>query len=195
MYRLFSTLFLIFFVFLSSPVIADEHILTPMFGYSKWSDPAGHTARGSAISFRDKRQTTIGFRYLYLLDNNFAVGGNIYTHELDIATTGQADEAAVAHIHALIEYFFTRMGNASLFAGAGYGVSVIGFTGGNLNEKATAGRSIELNGGVLYRITDIIGVQLEYKYSFFDMEEDIDSLSSNIDSSSNSLLLGLTIHL
>ena len=195
MYRLLYALLLVLLVIVNLPAFADEHILTPMVGYSKWSDPTGHTARGSEISFSDDTQTTYGFRYLYLLDNHFAVGGNIYAHDLDVKTPGQADDAAVAHVHALVEYFFPVMDKSSFFIGAGIGFSAVGFTGGNLHEKGTGGRSFELNGGYLYRISDIIGVQLEYKYTKFDMEEDIDSQPTNIESSSDSLLLGLTIHL
>lgn len=195
MYRLIYALLLSFFIIHHSPVFADEHVLTPLIGYSKWTDSTGHTARGSEISFRDNNRLTTGFRYLYLLDNNFAVGGNIYGYELNTTTADQADDAGVAHLHALIEYFFTSKESSSFFVGAGYGVSAIGFTGGNLNEKATAGNSFELNTGVLYRITDVIGITLEYKFTYFKMEEDIDSQPSNIDSSVHSLLMGLTIHI
>lgn len=195
MYRLLYVLLLTILVILNRPALADEHILTPMFGYSKWSDTSGHTARGSEISFSDNRQATYGFRYLYLLDNNLAFGGNIYAHDMDVKTAGQADDAAVVHVHALIEYFLPLMDKGSFFIGAGYGFSAIGFSGGNLHEKGTAGRSIELNGGLLYRINDKLGVQLEYKYTDFDMEEDIDSQPTNIDSTSDSVLLGLTIHI
>lgn len=195
MYRLLYTLFFTLFIIVSLPAFADEHILTPLVGYSKWSDPTGHTARGSAISFEDKKQTSSGFRYLYLLDNNFAVGADIYGHDMDVTPSAQADKATIVHVHALIDYFFSRIERTSFFIGAGYGFSVIGFTGGILNDKVTAGNSLELNGGVLYRFSEHIGMQLEYKYTYFDMKEDIDSQPSNIESSSNSLLLGLTIHI
>jgi len=112
-----------------------------------------------------------------------------------VKPTGQANEAAVAHVHALIEYFFMQSAKSSFFIGAGYGFSTIAFSGGNLHEKATGGSSVALNGGFLYRISERIGLQLEYTYTDFEMEEDIDNQPTNIDSSSDSLLLGLTIHI
>lgn len=192
MSRLVSSLLLIM---LSLPVIAGEHILTPMLGVSKWSDNTGHTAAGSEISFRDQNETTYGFRYLYLFDNNFAVGGNIYMHELDVTTTSQANDSGVAHVHALAEYFFTLTDNVYFFVGAGIGFSAIGFSGGNLDDEGTGGLSYEINDGFLFRLTDRIGLQVEYKYTSFEMDDDINKQHTNIDSTSNSLLLGLTIHI
>ena len=182
-------------VMVSLPAFSEEHILTPMFGYSKWSDSSGHTARGSGISFGDENRTTFGFRYLFLFDNNIALGANIYSHDLDVTTPGRADNAGIAHVHALAEYFLTLTKQTSIFLGAGYGFSAIGFSGGNLNEKGSGGASYELNGGMLLRLSETFGVQLEYKYTSFDIDANIDSQQTNIDSTSNSFLLGLTIHL
>jgi opacity protein-like surface antigen len=192
MSRLFCSLILAIF---SLPTYAGEHILTPMLGISNWSDNTGHTARGSSLSFRDSNETTYGFRYLYQLDSRFAFGGNIYLYDMDVTTTSQANDAGVAHFHALAEYFFNNNDNITPFIGAGVGVSAIGFSGGNLDDDGTAGLSFELNGGVMFRLTDIIGLQLEYKLISFEMDEDIHSLRTNIDTTASSFLIGLNIQI
>jgi len=192
MSRLFYALLL---VIVSLPVFADEHIFTPMIGVSNWSDTTGHTARGNELSFRDHNETTYGFRYLYLLDNKFAFGGNIYVHDMDVTTSSQANDAGVAHVHALAEYFFTLTDNVYFFIGAGLGFSGIGFSGGNLDGEGTGGKSFEINDGFLFRLSERIGLQIEYKYTSFEMDEDIDNQRTNIDTTSHSLLLGLTIHI
>lgn len=176
------------------PVYAGEHILTPMLGITSWSDDTGHIGRGTTLDFNDSSQTTLGFRYLYLFDNGVALGGDFYLYDKDIAV-GQANDAGVLHTHALVEYFFNPRSNILPFIGLGIGVSAIGFDGGNMDGDGSGGSSYELNGGVLFRLTDLIGVQVEYKYTDFDMDEDIDGFATRIDTSSNTFLLGLTIHI
>jgi len=192
MYRLLISLFLTLFIL---PAHAGEHILTPLLGISNWSDNTGHTARGSTLSFRDSNEVTYGFRYLYLLENGFAFGGNAYLYDKDLTASGQANDAGVGHFHALGEYFFNHTEKIAPFVGVGVGFSAIGFTGGVLDDEGTAGLSVELNGGVLFRLSELIGLQLEYKFTSFEMDDEIDNLQTNIDTTASSLLLGLTIHL
>ena len=182
------------FAIISLPVYAGENILTPMLGITSWSDDTGYTGRGTALDFSDSTQTTLGFRYLYLFDNGVAVGGDVYLYDKDVIV-GQANDAGVIHTHALVEYFFNPKSSIMPFIGLGIGVSAIGFDGGNMDGDGTGGSSYELNGGVLFRLTDVIGVQVEYKYTNFNMDEDIDGFTTKIDTSANSLLLGLTIHI
>ena len=191
MSRLFYSLI---FAILSFPAAAGENILTPMIGITSWSDDTGHIGRGTALNFSDSTQTTLGFRYLYLFDNGVAVGGDFYLYDKDIEL-GQANDAGVLHTHALVEYFFNPKSDIMPFIGLGIGISAIGFDGGNMDGDGTGGSSYELNGGVLFRLTDVIGVQVEYKYTDFNMDEDIDGFNTKIDTSANTLLLGLTIHI
>ena len=176
------------------PVYAGENILTPMLGITSWSDDTGHIGRGTTLDFTDSNQTTLGFRYLYLFDNGVALGGDFYMYDKDISA-GQANDAGVLHTHALVEYFFNHTSNIMPFIGFGIGVSAIGFDGGNMDGDGTGGSSYEVNGGVLFRLNDLIGVQVEYKYTDFNMDEDIDVFTTNIDSSAHTILLGLTIHI
>ena len=178
----------------SLPVYAGENILTPMLGITSWSDDTGHIGRGTALDFSDSNKTTLGFRYLYLFDNGVAVGGDVYLYDKNVVV-GQANDAGVIHTHALVEYFFNPKSSMMPFIGLGIGVSAIGFDGGNMDGDGTGGSSYELNGGVLFRLTDVIGVQVEYKYTSFNMDEDIDGFNTKIDTSANSLLFGLTIHI
>ena len=191
MSRIFYSLLL---AFACLPVYAGENILTPMLGVTSWSDDTGHLGRGTALDFSDSTKTTLGFRYLYLFDNGIAVGGDVYLYDKNVVV-GQANDAGVIHTHALVEYFFNPKSSMMPFIGLGIGVSAIGFDGGNMDGDGTGGSSYELNGGVLFRLTDVIGVQVEYKYTDFNMDEDIDGFTTKIDTSANSLLLGLTIHI
>ena len=99
------------------------------------------------------------------------------------------------HIHALVEYFFNHTADVSPFIGAGLGVSAIGFDGGNLDGDGTGGASVELNVGILFRLSEVIGMQLEYKLTSFEMDENIDGFPASIDTTANSFLVGLTIHI
>lgn len=188
---------LILLLTLLSPfsVQAGQNILMPMMGFSQWSDDSGHTARGSALSFEDENAINFGFKYLYMFDSGFALGGNAYLYEKDVITTSQASDAGVMHIHALAEYYFNSTGSVSPFIGAGLGVTAIGFNGGVLDEEGTGGESIELNTGILFKISDSVGFQLEYKYTNFDMDEDIDDLRTDIETDSHSILFGVGIYL
>jgi opacity protein-like surface antigen len=174
---------------------AGENILVPMIGFSSWSDNSGHIARGNTINFEDNQDLTFGFKYLYLFDSGFALGGNFYLYGKDVLTTSQASDSGVLHVHAVAEYFFSPKSSVSPFVGAGIGFTVIGFDGGTLDNDGTGGGSYELNGGVLFRISERVGFQVEYKYVDFDMDEDIDGFTTNIDSSSQSLLFGVSIHI
>jgi hypothetical protein len=174
---------------------AGENILVPMIGFSNWSDNTDHIARGNTINFEDKNDFTLGFKYLYMFDSGFALGGNFFLYDKDVATTSQASDSGILHVHALAEYFFSPKSSVSPFVGAGIGVTAIGFDGGTLDNDGTGGGSIELNGGVLFRISERIGFQVEYKYVDFDMDEDIDGFTTNIESTSQSLLFGVSIHI
>lgn len=188
-------LFVVTLMALCLPLRAAEHILTPYLGLSEWSANDGHTASGAPLAFRDKNQLTMGFRYLYMFDSGVAIGGNFYFYDMDVSTPAQTDDSAVFHHHFLVEYFFSPGADTSAFIGAGVGASAIAFSGGPLDDEATGGPSYELNAGVLFRLNHRVGLQLEYKYTDFSLDENIDSLFSDIDTNSSHYLLGLTIHL
>jgi opacity protein-like surface antigen len=166
-----------------------------MLGYSEWSDNSGHIARGGSINFKDDNDITFGFKYLYQFDSGFALGGNIYVYDKDVLTTSQATDAGVSHIHFLAEYFFNPQGSMSPFIGGGFGFTGIGFNNGLLDDEASVGESIELNAGLLFRLSERVGFQLEYKFVDFDIDEDIDGFLTNIESESHSLMFGVSIHL
>ena len=176
-------------------VQAGENLLVPMVGFSSWSDNSGHTARGAPITFEDDNEFTLGFKYLYMFDSGLALGGNLYLYDKNVTTAVQASDSGVLHIHGLVQYYFNSSNSVSPFIGAGIGVSAIGFDGGLLDGDGTGGASVELNGGVLFRVSERIGIQLEYKYTDFDMDEDIDGLRTNIETSAHSVLVGVSIHI
>ena len=190
MYRFICLLFI---SLVSLPAHAGENILTPYIGLTKWSDTSDFTVRGTSLSFDDSAETTFGFRYLYMFDSGLAIGADFYLYRMDVVNPIQADDAGVFHTHALVEYFFMPKESVSPFIGGGIGFSAIGFSGGVLDDDGSAGSSIELNAGVQFRVSQRVGIQLEYKYTNFNMNENIDSLSTKIDSTANSFMLGVSI--
>jgi hypothetical protein len=187
---------IVFIASVSLPGYASENILTPMIGVTGWSDNSDYTIRGVPTSFRNNNETTYGFRYLYMFDNGFAVGGDIYGYRKDVDNNPvQANYAGVVHIHALAEYFFYPQDSFTPFIGGGIGVTGMGFSGGVLDDDGTGGGSIELNAGMLFRMSKMLSVQVEYKLTSFDMNEDIDSQYTDVSSTANSVMMGLNIHL
>lgn len=180
---------------LSSPVFAGEHILNPMLGATDWSQDRGHTANGSSISFDSDSPVTHGFKYLYRFDNGLALGGSYIGYTKDVTNTSLAHEAEVGNLSGVIEYYFNPQGNSSPFIGFGLGGMGIAFDGGSLDGHSTSGGSIQLNAGMLFKITEMFGLQFEYQYNTFDVDESIHSNLTNIETYSHSLLIGLTIHL
>ena len=174
-------------------VQAAEHHLIPMVGFTNWSDESGHTARGAALTFEDDNNFTLGFKYLYMFDSGFAIGGDLYIYEKDVVTPLLVSDAGVSHFHALAQYYFNSKETVSPFIGAGLGFTGITFDGGLLDDEDTSGLSIELNGGVLFRLSDRIGLQVEYKYTDFDVDDEIDGFRTDIDTNSHSLMFGVAI--
>ena len=179
----------------SSPVFAGEHILNPMLGATDWSRDTGHTANGSSISFESDSPVTHGFKYLYQFDNGLALGASYIGYTKDVTTTSLAHEAEVGNLAGVVEYYFNPKGKSSPFIGLGLGGMGIVFDGGSLDNHSTSGQSLQLNAGMLFKITDTFGMQLEYQYNTFDVDESIHSNVTNIETYSHSLLIGLTIHL
>ncbi len=174
-------------------VQAGEHHLVPMVGFTNWSDESGHTARATPITFEDDSNFVLGFKYLYMLDNGFAFGADTYLYKKDVASPVTISDAGVSHFHALVQYYFNSKESISPFIGAGFGFTGIAFNGGLLDDESSSGLSYELNGGVLFRITDLIGVQVEYKFTDFDVDDSINGFRTDINTDSHSLLFGVAI--
>ncbi|UCE88622.1 MAG: porin family protein [Pseudomonadota bacterium] len=177
------------------PVSAGEHILMPMLGVVDWKDNSGHTVRGTPASFDDGANGSLGFRYSYLFDLGLAIGTDIFAYSRDITPSFRADDTSVVHSHFLAQYYFNRQGTVNPFVGGGLGFAAIAFDGGTLDGKASVGVSAQFNAGVLIRLSQRFGLQVEYKYLDFDIDEDIDGLRTDIDTSANTLFLGMTIHI
>ena len=179
----------------SSPVFAGEHILNPMIGVTDWSRNTGHTANGTSFDFDNDSPLSLGFKYLYRFDNGLAIGGSILGYRKDITNKTLAHTANIANVNGLVEYYFNSKGASSPYIGFGLGGMGIGFDGGTLDGDSTGGRSFQLNAGMLFKLTETFGMQFEYQYNTFDVDDSIHSNYTNIDTYSHSLLIGLTIHL
>jgi len=179
----------------SSPAFAGEHILNPMLGATDWSRNSGHTANGSSFAFDNDTSVTLGFKYLYRFDNGLAIGGSLMSYRKNVTNKSLAHKAYITNMSGVIEYYFNSKGNNSPYIGFGLGGMGIGFDGGSLDGDSTGGSSIQLNAGMLYKFSDRFGLQFEYQYNTFDVNDDIHSNVTNIETYSHSLLIGLTIHL
>lgn len=171
---------------------AGQNILTPMYGVSDWKSNSGHMASGSSIAFASGIRPTGGFRYLYRFDNNVAIGADIYHYTKNVDTVGLANEADVTHTHFLGEYFFQPQETISAFAGGGFGLTNLRFKGGALDDKRSSGASIELNAGMVFRLSDLLSIQFEYKLSNFNADENINGATTNVDTTASSMLMGVS---
>ena len=186
---------LVVLVLFSTPVFAGEHILNPMLGVTDWSRNGGHTAAGSNLAFNNDNSLSLGFKYLYRFDNGLAIGGSIVGYRKTVKTTSLAHKAYIANTNALLEYYFNSQASTSPYIGFGLGGMGIGFDGGSLDGDSSAGHSIQLNAGLLHKFSERYGIQFEYQYNTFDVNDDIHNSITNIETYSHSLLIGLTIHL
>ncbi len=182
-------------VLFSTPVFAGEHILNPMLGVTDWSRNSGHTAAGSSLAFNNDNALSLGFKYLYRFDNGLALGGSIMGYRKTVTTSTLAHKAYIVNTNALLEYYFNSQANTSPYLGFGLGGMGIGFDGGTLDADSTAGHSLQLNAGLLHKFSERFGMQVEYQYNTFDVNDDIHSGITKIDTYSHSLVIGLTIHL
>lgn len=179
----------------SSPVYAGEHILNPVLGATDWSQNTGHRANAGTLSFDNDVALTHGFKYLYRFDNGLAIGGGYIGYTKDVTTTTLAHEASVGTFVGVVQYYFNSTGTTSPFIGFGLGGTGIAFDGGSLDGDSSAGANIQLNAGMLFKLSETFGMQFEYQYNTFDVDESIHNNITDIETYSHSLLLGLTIHL
>ncbi|MFO7602737.1 MAG: outer membrane beta-barrel protein [Gammaproteobacteria bacterium] len=179
----------------SAPVMAGEHLLNPMLGVTDWSRNNGHSINGGTINFDNDAPLTLGFKYLYRFDNGLALGGSYSGYSKDVSNTAVAHEADVANVHGVLQYYFTPQAPSSAYLGVGLGGMGMTFDGGSLDGHSTAGTSLQLNAGMLFKLAERYGLQFEYQYNSFDVDESIHSNITRIETYSHSLLVGVTIHL
>lgn len=186
---------LLVFLLFSAPLYAGEHILNPSFGATDWSQNTGHRANGSTLSFDNDASITHGFKYLYRFDNGLAIGGGFTGYTKDVTTTALAHEASVGTFVGVVQYYFNNTGTASPFIGFGLGGTGIAFDGGSLDGDSSGGANVQLNAGMLFKFSEMFGMQVEYQYNTFDVDESIHNTITDIETYSHSVLVGLTIHL
>lgn len=190
--RRFTLLALLLF---SSPVFAGEHILNPMLGLTDWHQNSGHTAGGNTIDLSSSAAASLGFKYLYRFDNGLAIGGSLVGYRKNVSNKTVAHKAYIANSNLLLEYYFNSQATTSPFLGFGLGGVGISFDGGTLDGDSTSGGSLQLNAGLLHKFNQRFGIQFEYQYNSFDVDDDIHGNVSRFKTYSHSLFVGMTIHL
>jgi len=171
------------------------HIATFHFGASQWQDDSGHIGASASLDFDDNTVLAWGGQYLFLFDWGLGVGISTQLYEKDITLPTGMTPAKVLHGHAILQYHFNRGGDFKPFVGIGSGVVAIGFDDGALENEELTGISYELSAGATWRITETFGILAQYRFMNFNIDEETSSgLQNDIDSSSHSVLLGVSFY-
>lgn len=179
-----------------------EHILIPKVGIVDRSDNTNSRANNDIFEFEDDPVLSVGFTYLYKLDNGFAFGAETFSYKNDIVTTTNNDgDATTSHLYAVVEKIFNTDGDIKPYIGAGLGFVSMKFNGhinGDVDDDDfdfATGLSYELLAGAEFKITDRFGVTVEYKYFDYDIRDDIGNKDFKIESDGSALFVGFAIHL
>ena len=181
---------------------AGEHVLIPKFGLVDIKDNSSHLVDTNVFYFDDDNAASLGFSYLYKLDNGFAFGVEIFGYEKDIVTTvNNRGDANFGHVYGVAEKFFNNDGTVKPYIGLGLGYVGMGFDAlinGNIaSDKSDRayGFSYELLVGVEVDITESVGMMFEYKYFDIDINDDIGLRDIDFESDGSALFVGISIHI
>lgn len=170
------------------------HIATFHIGINDWQTSNGHTGGDAPLDFADEASLSWGGQYLYLFDWGLGVGFSAYLYEKDIQTPSGLTPAKVLHGHALLQYHFNRGGLVKPFVGLGTGVVAMGFEDGPLAGHEPTGISYEITTGISWYFSKTVGMRAQYSYLNFKVDEEINNTTTNIDSSAQTLLVGVSFY-
>ena len=197
----FSVIF--FFLYGYSAVAQSaEHILISKLGVVDRNDNVDYTANADRFDFDDDLVASLGFTYLYMLDNGVAFGVETFTYKNDIVSTSINDgDATTTHLYGIVEKIFNTGGAFKPFIGLGLGVTSVSINGhlnGDVDDDYNdfaAGLSYQVFAGAEVKINERFGVTVEYKYFDFEIDDDIGNKNINIEGDGSALFVGLAIHL
>lgn len=174
------------------PALAGEHLLQPKVGLVDWTDNGSHSVKGNSFTLDSDKSPSLGFMYLYRLDNGFAFGGEVYNYTKDYThSNGNTGEAKLSHAYGLAEYYFNNAGSIKPFIGIGLGGVGMKFDG-EINHN-TSGPSVQLKGGVEFSFNERFSLTAEAKYFKVDINEEINNQAADIKSNGYAAFIGFTI--
>jgi len=166
--------------------------LQPKLGVADWSDDGTHSVKGNNFTFDSSHSTSLGFKYLYRLDNGFAFGDELFGYEKNYTHinggTGQAD---IGQVYGLAEYYFNNDSFIKPYLGIGLGGAGIDFNG-EINH-VSSGKSSTIYVGIEFTINDRFAMSTEFKYFNIDIDEEHDNLKADIKSNGIAAFLGFVI--
>ncbi len=188
-----STLVVMFLnVLVTLPAMAGEHMLQPKLGIVDWSDSGPHSVKGNSFTLDSDASPSLGFMYLYRLDNGFAFGGEVFGYKKDFThSNGNTGEADFGHVYGLAEYYFNNQGTVKPFVGIGLGSAGVTFTGAI--DHDTRGPSVQIKAGAEFEINERFAISAEAKYFAVDFDEEINNQKADIKSNGFGLFAGFTI--
>lgn len=183
-------------------VSAGEHILIPKFGMVETKDNTNHLVDNNSFDFDDDNEASLGFTYLYQLDNGFAFGAEVFGYEKNIITTANNNgDASIGHVYAVAQMFFHTSGTVKPYMGIGIGAAGISFDA-NVNGRIADdhsdkafGFSHEIFAGVEFEISERVGMLFEYKHFNIDIDDDIGIREISFESDGDAFFVGVTIHI
>lgn len=197
-----SVLLLVVFGFLVATSSAGEHLVIPKFGAIEIKDTTNHTIDNNSFDLDNDNVHSLGFSYLYKLDNGFAFGVDLFGYEKDIVTTvNNSGDASIVQVYAVAQKFFHNDGTVKPYVGLGLGTAAIRFDA-NINgaiaddhNDNAIGFSYEIFAGMEVEITETIGMIFEYKHFDIDISDDIGLRDVDFESGGNALFMGVSIHI
>lgn len=183
------TLFLGFLLLTSLVHAKGEVLLSPKYGYVKWSDNL-HTIGGNTITFDSGYQGAFGFEGGYLFNFGLAVTGEIggYSVNAQNETAGPLrGKASIGWMNVIVTQYFRREQVVQPYIGVGLGNFDIEIDNSNTNAKLD-GNIIQARAGVLFNVSRVVNLNLEYKYFRFDVND-----VNNLEIKSNANYLGVAV--
>ena len=187
-------LIFIFSIAIFSTAHAGQHIIEPKLGVVDWTDNNNQRIRNDTFNIDDNPTGSLGFMYLYRLDNGFSFGGEVFGYNRDYTRSdGRTGEVDTSHIYANAEYYFNNDKSVKPFVGFGLGSVGMEFTG--VLKQETRGPSLQLKGGVEFDLSEKLAIAAEAKYFTVDIDEDVGGIAGKIESKGYALFVGLAIKL
>ena len=169
-------------ILFSSSVSAGEFLINPKIGLRNWSNDV-YTIQGNTITFDDAPQASFAIRGTYITD--FGLAGSVEVMgssvEADNETAGsRLGTASESALTLMGQYYFLRDKKFSPYVGLGVGSHLVEISDSNTNARLD-GYSGQLHFGGIINVGERLGINLEYKYYKFKVEDDNnDEMESNV---------------
>lgn len=163
----------VIFISFINTATAGQFMLNPKVGLRNWGNDV-YVIQGNTITFDDALRPALAIRGSYISDLGLAGSIEIMASSVDATdeTAGtQRGVASEASITMMAQYYFLRDKKFSPYIGLGAGTHGIEITDSNTNASLS-GYSSQVHVGGIINVGKRIGINLEYKYYKFNVDDD-----------------------